>query len=250
MISASLAEEVWGREDVVGEDMARVWGRPDAGRQPVGTWRTPAGTHVIGVVANITTQLAGGKAPTIYMPIAEGSNPRLVVRARRDTGSVSRHLVDALDTFDPRLRPIVATPADFLHQELERPRMIAELALGVGAIALMLAAIGLVGVTSFVVEQRTHEMTVRRALGASEGQLIALILRDNLRPVVIGLTFGLLTSLAGGRIIQGALYGTSPRDPVALVAATIVLVTVAVVATLLPSRRAGRVDPAQLLKQG
>jgi putative ABC transport system permease protein len=250
VISERLAEMMFDSEDPIGQDMSRVWGRPASEGLALGPWRTPAGTQVIGVVANITPQLGADDAPTIYMPLTQSNVARLVVRARTNTAAVGRQIVDTLVTFDPRLRPIVAVPEDGLRQQLERPRMLAQLAVVVGAIALMLAAIGLVGVTSFVVEQRSHEMTVRRALGASERQLIELILRDNLKPVAIGLTIGLLASLAGGRIVQGALHGTSPRDPVALVAATIVLVAVAVVATLVPSRRAGRVDPAQLLKQG
>src|SRR4030095_13727264 len=123
-------------------------------------------------------------------------------------------------------------------------------ALIVGAAALGLAMIGLFGVTSFAVQQRTHEMTVRRALGASDGAIIGLLLRDNLRPVAGGLACGIVLALSGGRILNSLLYGVSSRDPASVVAAVVLLVPAALAAVYLPARRAARANPAQLLKLG
>lgn len=119
----------------------------------------------------------------------------------------------------------------------------------VGATALGLAVIGLFGVTAFVVEQRRHEVSVRKALGASNGQLLGMLFRDSLTPVAAGLSCGLLVSLLAGRVIQGILYGVSSHDPAAILTAVVVLVCAASGAVLVPARRAARVDPAQLLKQ-
>jgi putative ABC transport system permease protein len=122
------------------------------------------------------------------------------------------------------------------------------LSLAVGVVALGLAVIGLFGVTAFVVEQRTHELTVRRALGATHADLMTMLLRENLSPVMVGLLCGLFLSLAGSRVVQSVLYGVSARDPVAVVGALAVLIGAASAAVLLPARRAARMNPSQLLK--
>jgi ABC-type antimicrobial peptide transport system permease subunit len=137
-----------------------------------------------------------------------------------------------------------------LRRQLEGPRVLAVLSLSVGALAMGLAVIGLFGVTAFIVEQRTHELSVRRALGASQTDLITMLLRDNLRPVIAGLACGLFIALAGARVVQSLLSGVSARDPLAIVAAVLVLMTAASAAVLLPARRAARLNPAQVLKLG
>ena len=230
--------------------MSRVWGAVDPGDERKGMLRKLRGAKVIGVVSDATTTIEEKNAPTIYLPLSEYVVPRLVVRASGNPAALVAPLKEAVQNFDPRLRPGMSLPREGLRRELEAPRSLAMLAIGVGVIALGLAAIGLFGVTAFVVEQRAHEMSVRRALGATSRQLVELMLRDNLRPVAVGLIVGLVVSLAGGRIVQSVLYGASGRDPIAFVAASVVLISAAAVAVLVPARKAGRVDPAQLLKQG
>ena len=139
---------------------------------------------------------------------------------------------------------------DTLRRDLEGPRALALLAILVGATAVGLAVIGLFGVTAFVVEQRAHEMTVRRALGASDSQLLTLLFRESLRPVVVGLVIGLGISLLSGRIVQSVLYGVSSRDPLAIGSAVAILLLAAATAVVLPARRATQVSAAHLLKQG
>jgi len=252
VISASLARAFWGNDDALGDRMDRVWGTvTDAdSAHRAGLHQKLPDARIVGIVEDATIGLQSKNAPTIYLPLAASRTPRLVVRAAASPAALGPTLVDAIQRFDPRQRPRISMPSAGQRRELERPRSLTMLAMAVGAIALGLATIGLFGVTAFVVEQRTHEMSVRRALGASSRQLVELMLRDNLRPVAIGLTIGLLMALGGGRMIQAVLYGTSSRDPLALVAATIVLLVVTALAVLIPARKAGRVDPVQLLKQG
>ena len=252
VISASLARAFWGTDDPLGDRMDRVWGpvtEADEGRR-AGVLRKVRDAVIIGIVEDATTNLDRKNAPTIYLPLSDYVVPRLVVRATASPAALVGPLRDTTQRFDPRQRPRPTLPLDGLRREIETPRTLAMLSVAVGGIALLLATIGLFGVTAFVVEQRTHEMSVRRALGASSRQLVELMLRDNLRPVAIGLTIGLLMALAGGRMIQAVLYGTSSRDPLALVAATIVLLVVTALAVLIPARKAGQVDPVHLLKQG
>ena len=250
VISASLARAFWDGDDPLGDDMSRVWGNVTPGDERMGMLRKVKGAKVIGVVSDATTTIERKNAPTIYLPLSEHVVPRLVVRASGNPAALAAPLREAIQNFDPRQRPGVGLPREGLRRELEAPKSLAMLAVGVGAIALVLAAIGLFGVTAFVVEQRTHEMSVRRALGATSRQLVELLLRDTLRPVAVGLVCGLCMSLAGGRIVQSVLYGASARDPLALIAASLVLIAAATLAVLVPARKAGRVDPAQLLKQG
>jgi hypothetical protein len=189
VISASLARAVWGADDPIGQGMARVWGPVAPGDETNGgLLRKVKDAHVIGVVADTTVGLEIKNVPTIYLPMSAMVAPRLVVRAATTgTGGLVAPLRDAIQRFDPRQRPRISRPLDGMRRALERPASLTILAIAVGAVALGLAVIGLFGVTAFVVEQRTHEMSVRRALGASAGDLVRLLLYDNLKPVVIGL---------------------------------------------------------------
>jgi hypothetical protein len=251
VISARLAREFWGQEDPLGSSLERVWGADDASlaRLP-GLLSKPKGTQIIGVVTDVISGLRHFDAPTIYLPLATSAATRLVVRAHDDPRAIAPVVRDALESLDPTIRARAAFPSDGLKRERERPRILAALAVMVGSIALGLAIIGLFGVTAFAVEQRTHEVSVRRALGASNAQLMRMLLNESLKPVAVGLTFGLLLALLGGRVVQGVLYGVNSRDPIAIVAAVTILLAAAAAAVALPARRATRVDPAQLLKMG
>jgi ABC-type antimicrobial peptide transport system permease subunit len=120
----------------------------------------------------------------------------------------------------------------------------APIALGV----LLLAAVGVFGVTAFVVGQRMPEMSLRVAIGASPADLVRLAVKDSLRPVAIGLGVGFGAALVVGRVSVEALGGISPHDPIAIAGALSVLAAGALVAAILPARRAARADPASLLR--
>jgi predicted permease len=131
---------------------------------------------------------------------------------------------------------------------LSRERLYARLLTFFGAIALVLAAIGLAGVLGYSVAQRTSEIGIRMALGARRPQVVRMIVLQGLRPTLAGLILGLAASLAAGRLLASLVYGVGTSDPVTLVAVAAVLVTVAAVAALLPARRAARVDPIVALR--
>ena len=251
VISARLAREYWGDADPLGGGVEHVWGSedPDDSR-PRGLLRKPKGTRVIGIVSDAVTALKYQDAGAIYLPLAETTVPIVVLRTRHDPHASVRAIRDAIETPDPSVRPVITFPLDGMKRELEGPKTLALLAVIVGATALGLAVIGLFGVTAFIVEQRAHEVSVRRAMGATGAQIMALLFRDSLNPVAIGLVCGLLASLLGGRVMQATLYGVSSRDPIAIAAAVGILLLAAIAAVLMPARRAGRVSPAHLLKQG
>jgi predicted permease len=251
ILSASLARAAFGSADPIGAGLDRVWGPAEAADKSLpGLYRKPRDARIVGVAADATIRLGRERAPTIYMPLDEGAVPMLVVRVAGDPAAVVRQVRDALRSLDPRIRPTARLVVDQMHRQAERPAILAQLATWVSGVALGLAVIGLFGVTSFVVENRRHEISVRRALGATDSQLVQALLIDSLRPVAIGLTCGVLMALAGGRLIDNLLYGTSARDPLAIAQAIGILVAAAALAVYLPARRTIRVDPVGLLKSG
>jgi ABC-type antimicrobial peptide transport system permease subunit len=116
------------------------------------------------------------------------------------------------------------------------------------ATALVLACIGIYGVMTYSVAQRTREMGIRIALGAGVGQVITLVLRDGMRLVLLGLAIGVLGSLGAGRLLANQLYRVTSTDPIVFTLVTLVLVGVALLACWLPARRATHVDPVTALR--
>jgi ABC-type antimicrobial peptide transport system permease subunit len=121
--------------------------------------------------------------------------------------------------------------------------------LGIAAVvALLLGAIGIYGVVSYIVAQRTGEIGLRLALGAEPSGVAALILRQSLSVTMIGVGLGLVAALAGGRVIEALLYNVSPRDPIVIGVVTLLLTGIAVIACWLPARRAARLSPLEALR--
>jgi ABC-type antimicrobial peptide transport system permease subunit len=172
---------------------------------------------------------------------------QLLVRSTDPPGA-ARAIDLRLTDLSPDAQPNVFVVADRFALALERPRRLAALAAGVAAIALALSIVGLVGVTSFVVRTRSRELSIRMALGARAGDVIGLLVRDAMRPVVMGLVAGLVVALLAGRLIAGLLYGISSRDPLAIALAAAILMLAAVGAVFVPTARAVRVDPARVLR--
>jgi ABC-type antimicrobial peptide transport system permease subunit len=116
------------------------------------------------------------------------------------------------------------------------------------AVALLLGVVGIYGVMSYIVSQRTSEIGVRLALGAEPSRVAASIVRQGALVALTGITAGLTAAIAGGRVIESLLYDVSPRDPVVFIAMTITLLAVALVACWLPARRAARLSPIEALR--
>ena len=246
IISMSLARAVWGSENPLGASLDQVWGPPSAADARLsGPHRKPRNVRIVGVVDDVTTRL--DRQAALRRSICQSRGPRCPGWRCARGGTPARSCSRCGSCCRLWIRGCSrrwSSRAKRCHQ-LERPRMFAVLALAVGALAMGLAVIGLFGVTAFIVEQRSHELSVRRALGASHADLMAMLLRDNLKPVVAGLAIGLFIALTGGRVVQSLLTGVSTRDPLAVIAAVVVLMAAASAAVLLPARRAARLNPAQ-----
>ena len=236
VISESVARDFFENEDPLGQSLDRVF---EGSRD-----------RVIGIVPNaITARLRELGSAAVYRPITEARAAHLVVRTDGAPDSLVPSLRTALEPIDPRLRLDVRSVNDGLRQQLDEPRLLASLAGVLSGLALTLAVIGLYGVTAFVVGQRSHEVGIRMALGAARRDVVRLLLTDGLRPVVVGLAIGLVASLLASRVFSGVLYGVSAADPVAFVGASLVLLTAATVAVLVPTRRAAVADPARTLRR-
>jgi len=155
---------------------------------------------------------------------------------------------EALRALDPSVQPRVSFVSENLRQELRSPRAAAALALLLGSTTLILAVVGLFGITSVVVDLRRHEVSVRVALGATGRTVIGLLMRDCLKPVAVGAVVGLILAPVGAQLLRAILFGVSPYDPWAIAGAVLLLGAAAATAVFIPTRRASRVDPVTVLK--
>lgn len=174
----------------------------------------------------------------------------VVARTRLDPASMTDTFRAAVRSVDADL-PIarVATLKDVVSESVAQPRF-AMLSLGAfGAIALLLASIGMFGVISYSVSQRTREIGVRMALGARRSSVLAMVLAQGLRLAAMGIAIGVIAALAVTRLMSRFLYGVRPSDPATYLALSALLAAVVLLATLIPARRAAAVDPMAALRQ-
>jgi putative ABC transport system permease protein len=169
---------------------------------------------------------------------APGNPPGMEERVRKALASVDPNLV--LYGVDPYTKVV---SADF-----QQENMIATLTTLFGVLGLMLAAIGLYGVMAYMVEQRTNEIGVRMALGADRGSVVKMVLRGAFSQVGIGLMLGIPAAVGAGKLMTGQLFGVKPWDPVMLTVATLALALAALLASLIPARRAAGVQPMVALR--
>jgi len=171
------------------------------------------------------------------------------VRSNLKVDTVTKLVQSALTKVNPGLAIAVPQSMDaVVAQALGQARLMMWL-LGIFAgVALLLASIGIYGAVAYTVEQRTGEIGVRMALGAQTRDVLRLVVNQGMRPVLIGLVIGILSAFALGRLITSQLYDVSAHNPALLAGSTLLLATTALIACLLPARRATLVDPIQALR--
>ena len=247
MVNRQFADKYFPGENPVGKRVAFGWESSDSPG-----WRT-----IVGVFGNV---LHGGLdtevprtevyAPITQLPWRMGAM-HVAVRTQGDPVAALDGVRRAIWSVDPALAVYETRTMDrMIHDSngVFLSRLLAG-ALGMfGAIALLLAAIGLYGVISYSVAQRTYEIGVRAALGADTSAVLNMVLRQGLKLVGVGLGIGLIASFGATRVLASMLYGVKPTDPVSFAGMSLLLVAVATVATVIPARRAARIDPILALR--
>ena len=242
------------RTIVINETMARrYW--PDGNALGRIIRFGPNATEVIGIVADAKySSINERPLAQLFIPMArsEVSTLRLFVRTSGDPAPLVADVRNAIRALDPNL-PVY--DARTLHEHMQvavfAQRMAANLLGAMGVLALLLAAIGLYGVMAYAVSQRTQEMGIRLALGASPSSLLGMMVGHGMKLTTVGLVIGLALALAAfGSIgaVRTLLPGISPMDPMTFVAVPVVLAMIAFLATWIPARRAGKVDPLVALR--
>jgi putative ABC transport system permease protein len=218
----------------------------------------------VGVVSNTPTRALAEADPLaqVYMPMSIAGGPDIqalvgpsvsvmsyVVRSTTPPFGLLEAVRRAIDTVDLKLAAAqVHTLRDILHRASGQMAFTMVLIVIAGAVSLLLGVIGIYGVMSYIVGQRTGEIGVRLALGADPGHVASMIIRQGGLVAFAGVIVGLGLAYAGSRLIASLLYGVSARDPVVFAATTVLLLTVALVACWLPARRGARLSPLEALR--
>jgi predicted permease len=238
---------------IVNEAMARgLWPGQDAVGRHFTIVQDPTMYEVVGVAAtSVLFQIGEAPQPVVYRPVAQDYAPgtALIVRATADPESVLGEVRSQVQTLDPNMRLTdTGTVQETIAQGLWAPRMGAALLSIFGGLALALAMIGVYGVISYSVSQRTQEIGVRMALGAQAPDVLRLMLRQGMLLAFGGTATGLVAGFLAARVVSGLLYGISPKDPLTFGVVGSVLLAVAFLACYVPARRATRVDPLVALR--
>jgi putative ABC transport system permease protein len=243
VINESAARRIWGTDDAVGR------------RFRLGTAEGPA-VEVIGIAEdarfrNLTTDLSGARVePDVYFPFAQRSDRDIEIAVSTQAAGVViedlQRATAAVNASLPLYR--VQRLADALRQQTSTARFGSTLLTAFSGGALLLAAIGLYGLISYIVSLNRREIGIRLALGADTRRVITLILGNGMALVVTGLVLGALGAAAAGRALEAQLYQTPAIEPITYATVALVLVVVTAIACVIPTRRAVRVDPQSALR--
>jgi putative ABC transport system permease protein len=248
LVNAATARQFWPGEDPIGKQIRVVWEKD---------WRT-----VVGVVGDVRQYDLAGNSPAhisgaFYMPYPQsvGLDRRLpaamtlILRTAVNSPQVASALSRLVASVNPNV-PVseVRTMEAVVTASSSSSRSLMWLFISFGGASLILAAIGAYGVVSYSTAQRTYEMGVRVALGATRGRIFGLVLGQSLRLVLTGLALGVVASLALTRLIANFLYGVTATDPLTFLAVGLILIAVGLLAGFFPARRAAMVDPLVALR--
>jgi predicted permease len=249
IVSAELARRAWPGQDPIGKRVVCCEGGPDDPR-----WKT-----VVGVARDVRS--AGPTVdvgPEFYLPIDQvppeawdwmQRTMAIVVRGSdADAAPLAASIRDVVRGIDPNL-PVytITTMTDALRDSTAQARFNTLLLTLLGAIGLVLAAVGIYGVVAYFVNLRTHEIGVRVALGAQPRDVMRLMTWQGARPILIGMVIGILAAVATTRLLRSSVYGVSVTDPLTILAVAVALGLVGLLASVIPARRATRVDPVRAL---
>jgi len=239
IVSASTARRFWPNRSPLGQHLTLGLISPEP-------------REVVGVVSDVKMRsLTAGDTQTVYVPPAQTGRAfmTLVVRTAVSPRSAVSSIVGAIHTVVPD-QPVTNIRAldEVVGASMAQQRFTMQLLSAFAALALLLATIGIHGVLSYTVRQRIQEIGIRMALGAARVDIIRLVVLEGLRPTAAGLAVGIGVAAVAGRLLSSLVFGVTPHDAMTFVAVSVVVVTVGIVASLLPAYRAARVDPLRTLR--
>jgi putative ABC transport system permease protein len=236
IVSQQLVNQVFPNEEPLGKRLVTVMG--------------DTRYEIIGVVSDIRHQsLAGGPVPTMYFPTIQSNSTNVVIRTKSDPMSVAAGLRKEIQAIDPdqpvaAVKPMTAWVDASVSSQRYRTTLLGLFAV----LAMVLAATGIYGVMSYTVAQRTHEIGVRMALGAQQGNVLKLVVRQGMMLAVIGVALGLIGAFALTRVMASLLFQVTARDPITFAVVAVLLIAVAFLACFVPALRATKVDPLVALR--
>ena len=237
IINEAMKERFWPDEDPLGRRF-RFFGEDFQ-------------IEVIGIVADAQINVMPPAPAIAHMPLKQRFQGRVVIQARttEEPETALGNIQDTVRSIDRNL-PItgVTTISENLDQALSGPRMLTSLLAIFGTVALALAMVGIYGVMSDAMNQRTHEIGIRMALGAGSSDVLGLVMRQAAVLIGIGVAVGLVAAFAVTRLLQGLLFGISATDPLTYAGVSAILMAVALIANFVPARRVLRVDPVRALR--
>ena len=241
IVSQDLAETLFPSGKAIGQRLDVMNAR---------NWRN---LQIIGVVSNASLyDIRKQKPPTVYLPSTQYvdfmGSPSMLVRTELPPAAIAGGLREAVESLGHEYISSIRTVRQNIDRSILQERITAMLSAFFGALALLLAALGLYGLMASAITQRTREIGIRMALGAERGRVLKMILRETLVLVGAGVGIGLPCALAATQLIGHMLYGLSPNDPVTLLCVVGALVAVGLLAGYLPARRAMKVDPMIALR--
>ncbi|MEW5981522.1 MAG: FtsX-like permease family protein [Acidobacteriota bacterium] len=238
---------------VVNESLARaLFGARNPIGERIGLQHVAIDTIVVGVAKDTKASLRQPPAPAMFTPLTQDSSPQMTVVVRTRSGQplnvrTVQALVTRIDSTVPVTEP--ATMEQRLADTLSRDRILAVLSAAFAGLAVLLCGLGLFGLMNFHVATRQREMGIRMALGAARRSIQWNVVREAMVVVVAGAPIGLAAYLASSRVLGSFLFDLSPTDVPTVAAAAFMMVLVAVAASVIPARRATRLDPAVVLRR-
>ena len=213
-----------------------------------------ADAQVVGVVADAKYRSLREETPPrlyapIFNPLWQSNMAYFEIRIAGDTAGVSSALRAVVHDTNPAIPEIeIHTMPDLVQQSMHTDYFVARLASAFGLLAIVLAGVGLYGIMAFTVARRTRDIGIRMTLGASPSTILRQVLRETFILMLIGIAVGVPIALVGTRLIRSMLFGLGEADPIALIAACVILASIAAAASYIPARRASRVDPMVALR--
>jgi putative ABC transport system permease protein len=243
IIDQTLAEQYWPDQDPIGKRIAAFFDGPRGQRH----WR-----EIVGVVGHVKQYGLDGKSKVQYY-FPQTQSPQndmfLIIRTASDPRGMVAAIRGTLDSIDKDQPIYKVTPYEQMVSNSTSQKRFSMFLLGVfAALALLLAAVGIYGVMSYAVTQRTHEVGIRMALGAQQSDVLALVVKQGMLMTLIGVGIGLVGAFVATQIMTSLLFGVGTHDPLTFAGISLLLGSVALIASFIPARRATKVDPMIALR--